>query len=351
MDRTICWGRPSEKQRRFLTDRSRYVAYGGARGGGKSWAVRFKAKALALRWPGIKILIIRNSLTELRNNHIVPLLKELKGLADYNRQEKVFSFPNGSTITFGYCASDGDLGQYQGAEYDVIFLDEAGLLREEWIREIIVCCRGVNRFPKRVYYTLNPGGVSHGYFKRLFIDRRFQDAERPEDYSFTQALVTDNPALLKSQPEYLYTLRALPPKLRKAWLEGSWDIFSGQFFEDFVPSPPAEAAKEEGLTVEELRRQRRWCHVIEPFDIPRGWTILRSYDFGYGKPFSLAWWAVDFGGTLYRILELYGCTEEPNTGVKWTPEEQAKKAAEIEDSHPWLKGRKITGVAWRSETS
>lgn len=336
---------PSEKQKLFLTDTHRYVAYGGARGGGKSWAVRTKAILLCLAWPGIKCIIIRNSYTELRNNHIMPLLKQLAGAAVYNKQEKIFTFPNGSTIAFGYCASDADLGQYQGAEYDVIFLDEAGLLQEEWIRQIIVCCRGVNNFPKRVYYTLNPGGVSHGYFKRLFIDRRFQDNERPEDYGFIQALVKDNPALLNSQPEYLHTLEALPPKLRKAWLEGSWDIFSGQFFEDFVPNPPAETAREEGTSVEELRRQRRWCHVIEPFDIPKGWTILRSYDFGYGKPFSVGWWAVDYGGVLYRILELYGCTDEPNTGVKWTPEEQARKVAEIEGSHPWLKGRKITGVA------
>ena len=55
--------------------------------------------------------------------------------------------------------------------------------------------------------------------------------------------------------------------------------------------------------------------VIEPFEIPDGWTICRSYDFGYGKPFSCAWWAVDYDGVIYRILELYGCTRMPNEGV------------------------------------
>lgn len=68
---------------------------------------------------------------------------------------------------------------------------------------------------------------------------------------------------------------------------------------------------------------------------------MRSYDFGYGKPFSLAWWAVDYDGVLYRIMEMYGCTQTPNEGVKWSPDEQFRRIREVEDTHPWLKGRKI----------
>ena len=94
-----------------------------------------------------------------------------------------------------------------------------------------------------------------------------------------------------------------------------------------------------------MLKQRRWTHVIEPFDPPKGWQICRSYDFGYNKPFSCAWWAVDYDGVLYRILELYGCTKTPNEGVKWTPDEQFRQIAQMEREHPWLKGRRITGVA------
>ena len=338
IDLSMC----SDKQVSFLRDGHRHVAYGGARGGGKSWAVRTKAKILALTYDGIKILIIRRTYPELVNNHINPLRAELWGLARYNKTDKVFTFPNGSTIKFGYCNGDGDVGQYQGAEYDVIFFDEATQLQEEWIKQINVAVRGVNSFPKRSYYTCNPGGPSHGYFKRLFIDRRYEDGEKPEDYSFTQALVTDNRALMAAQPEYKAELESLPPKLRAAWLYGSWDIFEGQFFEDFQPNPSLAKAAELDTTVEELRAQRRWCHVIEPFDIPRGWTITRSYDFGYNKPFSLAYWACDYDGVLYRILELYGCTQTPNEGVKWAPDEQFRRIVELEKEHPMLKGRSIT---------
>ena len=330
--RTLDLGRAQPKQTLFLKDKHRHIAYGGARGGGKSWAVRTKSKLLAFRYPGIKILIVRKTYKELQNNHIEQLTAELAGFAKYNRSDKMFRFPNGSTISFGYCANEGDLGQYQGAEYDVVFIDEAGQLQESWIRKINLCVRGTNGFPKRTYYTLNPGGPGHAYFKRVFVDRNFNPDEDPDDYFFIQAKVEDNKALMDTQPDYLRELENLPPTLRAAWKDGRWDVYEGQFFEDFRDVP-------------EHYKDRRWTHVIEPFEIPDGWTICRSYDFGYGKPFSCAWWAVDYDGTIYRIMELYGCTRTPNEGVKWTPDKQFEEIHKTEMQHPWLKGKNIIGVA------
>ena len=332
---------PSERQKLFLSSHAKHTAYGGARGGGKSWAVRDKAKRLCLRFKGIKVLIVRRTYPELVNNHINQLREELNGIARYNKSEKIFTFANGSTIKFGYCNNDKDLDQYQGAEYDVIFLDEATQLQELWIKKITACVRGVNAFPKRIYYTCNPGGASHGYIKRLFIDKQYEDGEVPSDYCFIQALVTDNKALMESQPDYIKQLEALPPKLREAWLYGRWDIFEGQFFEDFRPTPDIDLCTKAGITIEEALEQRRFTHVIEPFEPPRGWNIMRSYDFGYNKPFSLGYWAVDYDGTLYRIMEMYGCTQTPNEGVKWSPDEQFRRMRDFEREHPWLKGRKI----------
>ena len=341
-DISLALGRPSEKQRLFLKARTKHVGFGGARGGGKSWAVQDKAKRLCLRYPGIKILIVRRTYPELMNNHIMPLQNTLpSSVAQYNKAEKMFRFVGGSTIRFGYCNKDKDLDQYQGAEYDIIFLDEATQLREEWIRKITACLRGANDFPKRIYYTCNPGGASHAYFKRLFIDKKYESGENPEDYTFIQSLVTDNKALMEAQPDYIRQLEALPPKLRDAWLYGRWDIFEGQFFEEFRTSPDIALCEKAGITSEQAFEQRRFTHVIKPFDIPRGWNIMRSYDFGYNKPFSLGYWAVDYDGVLYRILEVYGCTKTPDEGVKWTPDEQFRYFAEIERQHPLLKGRKI----------
>lgn len=340
---------PNPKQAQAFRLRSRYIAYGGARGGGKSWFVRWKAILLALHYAGIKILITRRTHRELLNNHIQPMLKLLSGIARFKNSDKCFLFPNGSSIWFGYCDADSDLGQYQGAEYDVWFADEAGQFPEKWLMEIDACVRGVNGFPKRTYFTLNPGGPSHGYFKRLFIDRRFRENEHPEDYSFVQALCTDNAALMQAQPEYRRALEKLPSRLRQAWLYGKWDVYEGQFFEEFRLSPDAQLCQQAGIGAEQARAEGRFTHVIAPLDMTapdrRGWQICRSYDFGYAKPFSCAWWAVDYEGVMYRILELYGCTDVPDEGVKWTPDRQFEKIAQIERTHPWLQGRSITGVA------
>lgn len=269
----------------------------------------------------------------------------------YNDSKKHIVFPNGSRILFRYCDKDQDAQRFQGTEVDILFVDEATQQSEERMDKLRACVRGANNFPKRIYYTMNPGGEGHEWVRRLFIDKKYKPSENPEDYSFIQSLVTDNKALMKMQPDYIRQLESLPPKLREAWLYGRWDIFEGQFFEDFRTEPDVIAAEEAGCTLsaEELRAAGRWCHVIPPIDLTRGearrWTIFRSYDFGYNKPFSCAWWAVDYDGVMYRILELYGCTETPNEGLRWTPDQQFKEIARIEREHDWLKGKKIDGVA------
>lgn len=353
---------PSEKQKEFLMDRHKHIGYGGARGGGKSHAVRMKAVGLGFRFPGIKMAIVRRTYPELMKNHVEPLKKILnvghpdknKRAAVYNKTERVMTLLNGSTISFMYCDNERQLERFQGLEIDVLFIDEATQYDELWLKKMVACVRGVNGFPKRVYYTCNPGGRGHAYIKRIFIDRKYMTGENPEEYSFIKALVTDNQALMATNPDYKRQLEALPPKLRAAWLEGDWNIFEGQFFEEFLEEPPETVAQECGLSVEELKQQRRWTHVIEPFDIPKQWTVFRSFDWGYSKPFSCAWWAVDFEGCMYRILELYGCTQTPNEGVKWEPNKVFDKIHEVETTHPWLAGRNIGGVAdpaiWDSST-
>ena len=341
MSRILTIPEPTLKQKLFLRARAKHVGFGGARGGGKSWSVRTKAELLCLRYAGIRCLIVRRTYPELINNHINILRSELIGIATYNDKDKVLKFRNGSTINFAYCDSDKDLDRLQGVEYDIIFLDEATQLSEYQMKTITACLRGVNSFPKRVYYTMNPGGQGHQYIKRIFIDRKFQDGEDPDDYCFIQSLVTDNKALMREQPDYIKQLEALPPKLRKAWLEGRWDIFEGQFFEDFRDDP-------------DEYESRRNTHVIAPFEIPSQWTVFRSFDWGYAKPFSCGWWAVDFDGRFYRILELYGCTAEPNTGLKWTPDKVFSEIHRIEVEHRWLAGRQVIGVAdpaiWDAES-
>lgn len=343
------FGQPNERQLQFLTEDNKYIAFGGARGGGKSWAVRIKAALLCLNYAGIKVMIIRKTYPELQENHIVPMCEMLhcyddnkkNRIASYNDSKKNITFPNGSRILYRYCDNAKDAERFQGTEVDVLFIDEATHQSEEKMKKLTACVRGVNDFPKRIYLTCNPGGEGHAWVKRLFIDKKYENNERPEDYTFIQSLVTDNKALMESNPDYIKQLEALPPKLRDAWLYGDWNVYEGQFFEEFKDDP-------------DHYEDRQFTHVIKPFDIPDGWKIYRSFDWGYNKPFSCGWWAVDYEGVAYRILELYGCTKTANEGVKWTPPQVFAEIHKIETEHRWLKGKKIQGIAdpaiWDAET-
>ena len=330
---TLTLPEPSETQKRFLTDRHKYVAFGGARGGGKSWAIRTKAILMALRYPGIRQLIIRRTYPELRMNHIGPMRRMLpQGSYSYNDSHKELTLKNSSEIIFRFCAGDSDLPGFQGIECDVMYIDEATQFTEGQFLVLKACVRGANPYPKRVYLSCNPGGVGHGWVKRLFVDRRFEGAERPGEYSFIPSRVYGNRVLMKYQPDYVTQLETLDAKHRAAWLDGDWDIFDGVFFEEFRDDPSHYS-------------DRRWTHVIDPFEIPKNWRIYRSFDWGYSRPFSCGWWAVEEDGTAYRILELYGCTDTPNEGVKWDPDRVFSEIARIEKEHRWLKNKEISGVA------
>lgn len=339
-------GTPSDKQKLFLRDHHKHVGYGGSRGGGKSWAIRAKAVRLALYHPGITIMIIRRTYPELMANHVKPL-KELlhcgtkQAAATYNDSKKEMRFPNGSEILFGYCNSEADVDRYQGTEVDVLFIDEATQLSEDQIKKLTACVRGVNQYPKRIYYTMNPGGKGHAYIKRIFIDRDFIAGERPDDYSFIQATVYDNKALMDSYPEYVHELESLPEALRKAWLEGDWDSFVGQVFSEWRNNPDGY-------------QSRRWSHVVEDFPIDASCKIYRGFDFGYSKPFAVVWIAVDHYGRMFLFKEYYGCTRQADTGVQMQPREIAQKIREIEKTDPNLAGRKVYGIAdpaiWQNTT-
>lgn len=252
-------GKPNARQREFFASRARYTAYGGARGGGKSWALRRKLVLMCLRYPGLRALLVRRTLPELRANHIRQLLAEYREAVRYSESEKSAEFGNGSTISFGYCAADRDVLRYQGQEYDVIAIDEATQLSEYQFSVFKACLRGTSNLPRRMYLTCNPGGVGHAWVKRLFIDREYRKGEKPGDYAFIPATVFDNDILTAADPEYVSRLESLPERLRDAWLYGRWDVFEGQFFPEFDPAR----------------------HVCEPSVIPKQRHCIAAFDYGF----------------------------------------------------------------------
>lgn len=283
MQELILKGVPNPKQELFFKSTKRHVAYGGARGGGKSWAMRRKFVLLCLRYPNLKCLLLRRTLPELRNNHQLPLQQELYGFAKFNSDAKSFTFPNSSRIVLGYCDSESDVFQYQGQEYDVIGFEEATHFTESQKDFLLTSLRSVRSdFSPRVYYTSNPGNVGHAWFKRLFIDRQYINNENPDDYEFIQALVYDNEVLMENDPEYVRILENLPEDQKRAMLYGDWDVFEGQFFSEFNTK----------------------YHVCEPFFIPESYTIYRTLDYGLDMT-ACYWIAQSPDNKFYVIDELY----------------------------------------------
>jgi len=268
------------KQQQFFYAEQRFVAYGGARGGGKSWAVRQKAILLAMHYAGIRVLLLRRTFPELQENHIQTLQKELLGIAKYTDNKKVFVFPNKSTIKLGYCDGENDVLQYQGQEYDIIFIDEATQFTEYQYQTLTACLRGANDFPKRMYLTCNPGGVGSMWVKRLFIERKYRGNEDAGDYLFIPATVFDNTVLMKKDPEYVKMLDNLDEPLRKAWRDGDWDVIAGQYFAEFD----------------------RDIHTIESITIEPHWKVYRAIDYGLDC-FACIWVAVDEFDNYYVFQE------------------------------------------------
>ncbi len=217
----------------------------------------------------------------------MPLLKIIPPeIAKYNGSDKVFKFINGSTIRFGYCQREMESFRYQGDEYDVIGFEEATHFTELTVQQITASLRNTRKdFSPRVYYTSNPGGVGHAWFKRLFVDKQYKDTENAEDYIFFPARVTDNPSIMDNDPEYINRLKNLPDGIRKAWLEGSWDVYEGQYFPEFD----------------------RDKHTVEPFNIPTYWKRIMAFDYGQDMTACL-WGAISPDGEIYIYRELY----EPN---------------------------------------
>ena len=274
------FGQPnSEPQWKFFLSKAKYTCYGGARGGGKSWAVVRKAGLLAYNYPEIRILIVRREYGDMEGTLIDPMLKILApGTYQYNKSEHTITFYNGSKIKFGNMPGYGAAvqGKYQGQEYDTLFIDEATQFLESEFRGLAAIVRGANKIPKRVYLTCNPGGPGHFWVKRIFIDRNFKPGEDEKDYVFIPATVDDNKDLMEANPDYVKQLELLPEDIRRAHRHGDWNALAGVYFSEFM----------EGT------------HTCKPFPIPSHWQRYRAMDYGLDMFFCI-WVAIDENDRCY----------------------------------------------------
>ncbi len=356
MSTRVIWT-PQPRQEVFMRTWHDEALYGGAAGGGKSDALVIEALRQVDK-PYYKGLILRKTFTtmgELEDKTLNYYPRIFPGCR-YNKSSHEWTFPSGAKIRFGHMQHTSSKLQYQGQAFDFIAFDElTQFQREEYM---YMLSRNRSNGPGMRCYmraTGNPGGVGHGWVKERFITAiepgntiwEKVEIELPEGGKqsmwksriFIKSSIFDNPALLRNSPSYLASLAAMPYAERRALLYGDWDSFEGQVFMEWKNDP-------------DHYLDRRWTHVIEPFDIPDHWPVYRSFDWGYAKPFSVGWWTVDEHGVLYRIGELYGCDGAPDVGVKWTVDKVMSEIYRNEHEHPWLRGKHVYGIAdpaiWQS---
>jgi len=283
------------KQDAFLSDPAKYKLIGGAQGGGKSHACRMEGFRTNEMLPGLKGLIMRRTRPEAVKNFVDPLVEEARvrsadgSSSQYLRwipsQNKIL-FPNRSRIDIGFCENEGDVEKYRGLEYDWICIEELTQWPFLWWRKIMTSLRTKKiRIRPFFFGSTNPGGLGHGWVKRLWISRDFKANEAPGDYGMTRCGIYDNPILMRLDPEYLPSLQSLPEKERRARLEGDWDVFEGQYFSEW----------------------RRDIHVVAPF-IPIVGVKRRILcgDYGYSpNPSAVYWLAQLNSGDVVCYRELY----------------------------------------------
>jgi hypothetical protein len=344
-DKRVVW-QPQPRQVEFLRRPEYEVLYGGAAGGGKTDALlMFLLKQIEI--PHYKGILFRKTYPELEEviSRTEDLYPKIVPGCRFNDNKHVWRFPSGARVYLGAMQHIKDRIKFQGKQYDVCAFDE--LTHFSYAEYSYLFSRNRPARPGTwvvMRAATNPGGIGHSWVKERFIAGRvpqqsysweleIRGVKYKRHRAFIPATVFDNTALLQNDPMYIANLAMLPEAERKALLEGDWDTFSGQAFVEWRDDPAGY-------------RTRRWTHVIQPFAIPETWRIFRSFDFGYAKPFSVAWWAVDYDDRVYRIRELYGCTGQPNTGVRWDVGRIADEIKRIEsEKDGQFVGRQIYGVA------
>jgi hypothetical protein len=257
-----------------------YILIGGAAGGSKSKGLREIAHAECMAHPNFKALLLRRTFAELQSNHIEDSLLEAPEMdAECVQSQKLVRYRNGSILHFGHCETSADAAKYLSSEYDLIIFDE--LVTFEETQFLLISSRARSTKPgvtPKILAGTNPGGPQSHWVRMRFIDKNVDldtyPDYRPEEWAFIPSKLEDNPYL---DQQYERKLLSLPPELRKAYRDGDWDIFPGQYFPEW----------------------RKQTHVAE-LAIPASAVWYLAVDGGFIKPAAFLWIAMWDGRAYVR---------------------------------------------------
>ena len=300
-------------QTQFLAASEREVFYGGARGGGKSYAMLVDPLRYCHRATH-RALLIRRTMPELRDliNHSQRLYSRAFPGAKWREQEKEWRFPSGAKIEFGYAENMTDVLRYQGQSYTWIGIDELPQYPTPDIYNFLrSSLRSVDpEIPVFMRATGNPGNVGSQWVREMFVNPSTPNKKfdvkistpvgvRKISRRFIPAKLQDNPYLMQTD-DYYIMLASLPETQKRQFLDGDWDAFDDSAFPEF----------------------KKQTHVVESFEIPKGWYRFRAADWGYSSPACCLWFAIDYDNNIWIYRELYV--------TKNTADQFARKVLELE---------------------
>jgi len=283
--------------------------FGGAKGPGKTDTI-LREGLRQINNPKYRACIFRRTFPQLGEciDRTFKYFKRLKAeYSDKDIQLKLpaWTFPSGSKYAFSHLQHEKDKYNHQGKEWHYLGFDQLEQFTESQYLYIIAQNRSSEpNIRCYIRSSANPGGVGHGWVKRRFIlpfkdcaigtIKYFRKNEFDEDVecesthpdavsrSFIPSTLRDNPSLLINDPMYLTRLKMLSLQEQRAFIDGDWESFTGQFFTMW----------------------RRSIHVIEK-PIIKEFRKFLSLDYGFACPSSVGWWQVDYDGNIHRYREFY----------------------------------------------
>lgn len=289
-DRKVLFHPNEGPQTEFLAAGEKDVLYGGAAGGGKSFAMIVDPLRYCHK-KAHRALILRRSMPELRE--MIDKSRELYPQAfpgaKFREVEKLWNFPSGAKVEFGFLERDADVYRYQGQAYSWIGFDEITHLPTEFSWNYLASRLRTTDPEIQTYLrcTANPGGVGAHWVKRRYIEPSESNTSFTGTDGLTRkfipAKLADNP-YLANDGVYEQMLKSLPPIQRRQLLEGNWEVAEGAAFVEFDPN----------------------VHVITPFELPIAWERVKGIDYGYASESCCLWGTIDINdGTLIIYRELY----------------------------------------------
>lgn len=330
MPRDVIWT-PQPKQARALKCPAFELFFGGAAGGGKSDFLLMDflngARTYGRYWAGIIFRRTNSELEQLlKRAHELyePVGGIWKGAAS-GESHNTWKFKNGATLKMRYLEREEDVGRYQGHEYTWIAIDELGNYPTPYCWTYMISrARSTRGVPCFIRGTANPGGVGHGWIKQRFMDGHtpnrifysestdFEGKVSRTSRCFIPSTLDDNKFLLST--DYSARLMNLPTNLARALRYGDWTVMEGQMFDAFNPEK----------------------HVISPCVLKPGeWFKFAAMDWGFSKPYSILWFAVNASGRVVIYRQMYGCKPgEYNVGTK----QGSKEVAELSMAQSMTEG-------------